>query len=62
MGKKFETNSSFYVKLPITGKIQVLFFRILLLALIKLSFCTEDRARRYNLMKFLGFYEIFDIF
>ena len=55
----FETDSSFHVRWRTGGGAQFLFFRSVLLALTKFSFCEEDWALGYNSMKFLDFLDIF---
>ena len=55
MYKIFETNCSFHVKDPTTGKVQFLFFRTFLPISTKSSFWEEDWALGYNSMKFWYF-------
>ena len=52
MDKIFEKSSGFHIKWCITGKVQYLFSRSLLLVLTKFSFREEDWALDYTSMKF----------
>ena len=55
----FEASSSFHVKYGSMGKVQFLFFKMLLLVLKKLSFWAENWAQSYNSMKLWDFPDIF---
>ena len=58
-GGGFEASSSFHVKYGSMGKVQFLFFKMLLLVLKKLSFWEENWTQSYNSMKLWDFPDIF---